>query len=139
MNDDIVSCIDIENIGSLVQLDNGKFQKIKDSELGVLLAGYNYVLVEHSLAEFIRSLSVDGIKFKSAKIWERESNSNNDNYLLMEIGHIFESDKINDLPIKGEAFFLMDKKYIFVTPSLRKKLSKSKFNLSFSLGLSEFG
>lgn len=124
---------------ALIQLQNGKFQKTTNGDIEELLTGHGYVLVKNSLAKTISDLEVQGVTFKPATLWDRKTDVDDNSYEQMFIEHTFSSDEVESLPLDGNRFFLMDDKYVFVTPGLMKELSKSPFQIEFSLGLSEFG
>ncbi|WP_250655928.1 hypothetical protein [Alkalimarinus coralli] len=126
-------------MGTLVQLSDGKFKQVRDGELECLMTGHDYVLVEKSLVSLIESLSVKGIEFIPAKIWGKETGTDNEDYLQMLVSKEFGADEIDSLSLDSKQFYLMDRKYLFATPSLVEKLKKSEFELEFSLGLSDFG
>lgn len=139
MSNNIVSHVFTYAMGTLIQLSNGKYKQVRNGELECLMTGHNYVLVEKGLASLIKSLNTKEIEFIPAKIWNQETDSDNEDYLQMLVSTEFGADEIDSLPLDGEEFYLMDKKYLFATPSLVEKLKKSKFELEFSFGLSDFG
>lgn len=139
MKDNTVSHVCTHAMGTLVQLNDGKFKKVRNDQLQCLMTGHDYVLVEKNLVSLIESLNVKGIKFIPAKICDKEIGADNEDYQQMLISKEFGSDEIDSLSLDEDQFYLMDKKYLFATPSLVKKLKKSKFELEFSLGLSDFG
>ncbi len=126
-------------LGTLARLNDGRFKKLRECDLECLMTGYGYVLLEKKLASFIQSIGIKGIELVPAKIQDRNSESDNEDYYEMLVFEEFDSDDIGILPLELEQFFLMDKKYLFATPSLVEKLKKSEFDLEFSIGLSEFG
>lgn len=139
MNNNMVSHVCTYSMGTLVQLSDGKFKQVRNGELECLMTGHGYVLVEKRLANLIESLGTKGIEFIPAKIWDKETESDNEDYLQMLVSKEFGAEEIDSLPLEAEQFYLMDKKYLFATPSLVEKLKKSEFELEISLGLSDFG
>lgn len=139
MENSLAFYVSSENNAALIQLQNGKFQKTTNASLGELLSGHGYVLVKDDLANAIEDLEVQGVTFKPAILWDRKTDVDENGYQQAFIDNTFSSDEIEFLSLDGNKFFLMDDKYVFVSPKLKEKLANSKFQLVFSLGLSEFG
>jgi hypothetical protein len=124
----------------LFQLDDERFQMIKQGRLSPLMVGFEYVIVENRLADFLKLLEINSTKFKNAIIWNRGKNIEYKNYTQLVLENHFSHDQIGQLDMSGLNMFVMDNNSLFVTPSLKKILSKSAFKyLRFSEGLGFFG
>ncbi len=123
----------------LYQLKDGRFQPIKQGELGPFMYGDGYLLIENELAEYLELLDLPRVAFKDAVIWDRKTDSEYRTHKEVIIGQHFSFDQINDIDLDGERILMMDNMYVFVSPALKNKLEKSKFTyLKFSEGLSNF-
>ena len=123
----------------LYPLKDGRFQMIQEGKLGPFMSGYNYLLVERKLAEYLANLNVDGTTFRDVVIWDSSKNEDYHSHKEVIIDQHLSTDEIDDINLNGDRIFVMDNQYVFVSPSLKEKLEKSDFGyLQFSEGLSEF-
>ena len=65
-------CVETEKTPvKLYPLKDGRFQMIQEGKLGPFMSGYNYLLVETKLAEYLENLNVEGtILIGSQKVHE---------------------------------------------------------------------
>jgi len=104
-----------------------------------VMVGYEYVLVESELAEYIEVLNLPHLAVIAAVIYDPRQNQEIRTYKQLRISQHFSSDMIRDINLDGERFLLMDGTYLFVSPLLRQRLDASPFKyLRFTEGLSEF-
>jgi hypothetical protein len=123
----------------LYQLKDGRFQLIQEGKLGPFMSGYDYLLVETKLAQYLENLNVEITTFRDVVILARSKNEEYHSHKEVIISQHFNSDEINDLDLDGDRILMMDDQYVFVSPSLKEKLEKSEFGyLRFSEGLSNF-
>lgn len=128
-----------ESGDGLYQLEDGRFQLISDGPIVPLMVGWNYVLAENALAEFLASRALHGVSLQKAIIFRRRSNEQYDTHKRVLIGRHFEYGDIGSLDLDAEDLLLMDSRYIFVSPELKRELEAAGFQyLRFSEGLSEF-
>jgi len=133
-------CVEVEKaVVDLYLLSDGRFQLIKQGEIGPLMVGYDYVLVENKLYDYLQNLDIERVTFEDATIWDRKADIEHKNYKRMIVNQHFNSDQINDIDLDGKRFLVMDKRYLFASPDLKQELEKSEFDFRFSEGLSEFG
>jgi len=133
-------CVETEKTPvKLYPLKDGRFQMIQEGKLGPFMSGYNYLLVETKLAEYLENLNVEGTTFRDAVILESSENKEYHSHKEVIIGQHFSFAEINGINLDGDRILMMDNQYVFVSPSLKEKLEKSEFGyLQFSEGLSEF-
>lgn len=122
---------------NLYQLDDGRYQMIEQGSISYLIIGYKYVLVSAELFELLKTLNIENISFKEARVWNRKTNEEFE-YQQIIVNQHFMPDQINDINLGGLRFLLMSNQYLFVSPELRAVLEKSKFEFRFSEGLSHF-
>lgn len=130
--------IEIKNEVDLYQLNDGRFQLINPGEISQIMSGYKYLLVENELADYLKSLEIDRVTFEPATVWDRRNDKEYRNYQKVIVNHHFTSSDINDIDLSGRQLLLMDNKYLFASPELKKVLQESPFSISFSKGLSNF-
>ena len=123
----------------LVELSDGRFQAVTHESLSPFMVGYNYVLVEAPLAEFLHRLGLERVQFEPAVIWDPASKSEITTHVRLRIGQFFTTSQINDLALEGPRLLALGDQYCFVSPALKELLQQSPFSyLRFSEGLSEF-
>jgi hypothetical protein len=123
----------------LFQLSDGRFQIMEEGHLAPLMVGYEYVVVEEKLAEYVEVLDLPRLEIVDAIIYEPRQKKEIRQYKQLRIDQRFSSDMIRDINLDGERFLLMDNRYLFVSPLLKKRLEASPFQyLRFTEGLSEF-
>jgi hypothetical protein len=123
----------------LYQLSDGRFQIMEEGHLAPLMVGYEYVLVEEGLAEYIEVLDPPRVEIVDAIIYEPHQKQEFRQYKQLRIDQRFSSDMIRDINLDGERFLLMDNRYVFISPLLKKRLEASPFRyLRSTEGLSEF-
>lgn len=132
--------VDVEEVVvDLYQLSDGRFQPIKQGKIGPLMIGFDYVLVENKLFEYLKTLGIKGVTFEDAIIWDRKADIEYKNYHRMIVNRHFTSGQLNDIDLDGKIFLIMDNRYLFASPELKQELENSEFEFRFSEGLSEFG
>jgi len=128
-----VFCVD------LYQLKDGRFQMIKEGNLSPFMAGYDYILVEDNLTDFLELLDIPQIEFGNAIIWNSNTKTEYKNYKQLFIKNYLTEENFNHLDLKGLKMYLYQGGYLFVNPALKELLENSKFDyLLFSPGFSRF-
>lgn len=128
-----------DSTSRLYQLKDGRYQIIENGELGPFMAGYGYLLLERELAEFLECLPVETATFRDAIIFDPSNSRELETHVEVIVDQRFEADQMNDINLDGDRILLMSNRYVFISPSLKKKLENSEFNyLKFSEGLSNF-
>ena len=124
---------------SLYQLADGRFQLIANGPIAPLMTGFDYVLAEKPLAEFLFARGLERVRFLPAIIYRRGTGEEYHTHEQLLVGQRFSSTSIRDVALDGERLLLMDERYLFASPSLKEVLAESQFDyLQFSEGLSEF-
>ena len=131
--------VEISNQTDLYQLNDGRFQLIKQGPLDPVMVGFKYILIKNSIAEHLKGMAIDRVTFKPAIIWNRKDDVEDLSYTKIEVNHHFDSESMNDIDLDGSQFLLMDNRYLFVTPELKIKIDASPLNWSFSEGFGSFG
>ena len=123
----------------LHQLADGRFQIVEEGGLAPLLIGYDYVLVEEDLAQYLITLGLPQFEVVDAIIYEPWQKQEIRTHKQLLIDRRFSADMIKDMHLDGEQFLLMDRQYVFVTGPLRERLQTSRFKyLRFTEGLTDF-
>jgi hypothetical protein len=123
----------------LYKLSDGRFQIMEEGDLTPLMVGYEYILVESKLAEYIEVLDLSRLEVVEAVIYDPRRRREIRTYKELRIGQRFSSDMIRDINLDGERVLLMDGASVFVSPALKERLEASPFAyLRFTEGLSEF-
>ena len=124
---------------SLNRLKDGRFQLISGGSIAALMTGHSYVLAENRLATFLENIAVEGFRPLPATIWRRRTNEEFTTHKELRIHSRFDSGDIFHLDLSGDRVFFMDRKYLFVTPSLKSTLQAAGFDyLCFTEGLDDF-
>lgn len=104
-----------------------------------MMVGYEYVLVESTLAEYIEVLDLPRLEVIAAIIYDPRKDQEIRTYRQLRISQHFSSDMIRDINLDEEKFLIMSGTYLFVSPLLKQRLDASPFKyLRFTEGLSEF-
>lgn len=123
----------------LYQLSDGWFQIMEEGDLAPLMAGYDYVLAESKLAEYVEVLDLPRLEVVDAVIYDPRRKQELRTYKRLRIGQRLSSDTIRDINLDGERVLLMDGGSVFVSLLLKQRLEASPFAyLQFTEGLSEF-
>ena len=132
-----VSC---RNSGAaLFELSDGRFQKIEVGALAPWCAGYGYLLVEWTLAEFLKAAEIERVRFEPAIVFDPSTHEEDRTLVRVHIGQFFTSDQIRDLPLDGNRLLTMGDSYVFVSSALKTRLDDAGFDyLQFTEGLSGF-
>jgi hypothetical protein len=123
----------------LYQLEDGRFQLIANGPIAPLMTGFDYVLAEKALAEFLFARGMERVRFLPAIIYRRATGEEYRAHEQLIVDQRFSSGDIRDVALDGERLLLMDERHLFASPSLKDVLAESHFDyLQFSEGLSEF-
>ena len=132
-----MSCL--ESHPQLYQLSDGRFQIMEEGDLAPMMVGYEYVLVESGLAEYLEALDLPRLEIIGAVIYDPRKKQEIHTYKRLQITQRFSSDMIRDINLDGERFLLMGETYLFVSHLLKQRLEAMPFKyLRFTEGLSEF-
>lgn len=123
----------------LFELNDGRFQLLESAAIGPFLPGFGYLLVEHSLAEFLIAAGVERIACEDAVIFDRPSGNEYRTHVRIRVGQYFKADQIADLDLTGPRLLVLNDEYYFVSEVLRDLLQKAAFGyLRFTEGLTGY-
>ncbi|SRR5260221_601208 len=123
----------------LYELTDGRFQLIQQGPIAPVMAGFQYLLIEESLASFLEGLGIERVSYETAVIFNRKSGEEFRTHVRVRVGQFFRPEEVNDIALSGLRFLTMNEQYYFVSPDLKLKLEASNFEyLDFSEGLSSF-
>ena len=123
----------------LYPLNDGRFQLLDNTPIPPFLAGYGYLLIEQSLADFLLEVGVARLRVEPAVLWDRTTGVERRTHVRLHVGQSFAASQLFDLALDGLQMLLMEDEYCFVSPELKSLLESSEFDyLRFSEGLSEF-
>lgn len=107
--------------------------------LAPLMIGYDYVLVEEHLAEYLSALNLPQLEIIPATIYEPSQKQEMRTHKQLLIHQQCSADEIGEIALDGERFLLLDRKYVFVSGPLKERLEASPFKyLRFTEGLEGF-
>lgn len=70
-----------DNIVDLYELKaDGRFQLTLAGKIGPIMIGYDYVLFENMIADYLKGLDIEGLSFEKAIIWDWKSDIEYPNY-----------------------------------------------------------
>ena len=123
----------------MIERSDGRFQLMSGGSIAPFMSGYAYVLVERPLSEFLVNLAVDGVQARSAIIFRLPDDVEFGSHDSLWLYNRFDAEDIAQLDVSGDRMFLMDRSYVFVTPSLKDTLEQAGFDyLEFREGLNGF-
>jgi len=130
--------VETDNSVDLFQLSDGRFQMTKQGPLVSFLVGYKYVLMEKSLVEVFERIGIQGASFNPVVIFNRKLNTEILDYYELSTDFHFVSEEVGSLKLSGLIFLVMDERYLFVSPGLKKEIEETSINWSFTYGLGNF-
>ena len=123
----------------LFELSDGRFQLLDATPVGAFLPGYQYLLVDSVLAEFLQALELGRVSYEPAIIFDRATGKEYRDHIRIRVSQYFTHDQLCDLDVDGLRLLTMDDEFYFVSPALKTLLKQSGFDyLCFSAGLSDF-
>lgn len=132
-----VSCLEAHP--RLYPLSDGRFQIMEEGALAPLMIGYEYVLVESALAEYLAALDLPDLSISEAVLYDARRQLEVRTHRQLHVGQQFSADEIRDIEMDGERLLLMDDDSLFASPALQRRLELSPFKyLRFTEGLDEF-
>jgi hypothetical protein len=123
----------------LFELDDGRFQLISQGEVAPYAYGHKHLLVENSLADYLKSMNLERVRYEPVVILSMSKREESRTHTRVHVGECFKSNEIHDLALEGLRLPSMSDKYFFASPSLKRTLEASTFKyLRFTEGLSGF-
>jgi len=120
---------------ALYPLSDGRFGVRRIEKAASLMHGYRYVLVDKSLATYLRALNVSGTSFRPAVIWDRSTGLDHHSHEQMIFDQRFTwGQMICSLRLGGKRILTVNDEFLFVSRELKEALENSPFagNLWFS-------
>lgn len=96
----------------LYRLSDGRFQIMEPGELAPAMIGYQYVLVEQRLADYLEVLDLPRVKMVDAVIYVPRNGQEIRTHRELRIGQRFSQDMIRDIDLDGERLLLMQDQYV---------------------------
>lgn len=123
----------------LYELKDGRFQIVVKGPLAPFMPGYHYLLVVHELAEFLKHIDIERVRYEPAVIFSPISGEEYRTHTRIRVGQYFTHDQLRDLPLDGNRLLTMNDQYFFVSPELKARLETGPFPyLRFTEGLRGF-
>jgi hypothetical protein len=92
----------------LYPLAEGRFQVMEHASLAALMVGYEYVLVERELADYLTDLDLPRVEIVDAIIYQPRTGEQIRTHQRLVVGQRFSHGMIRDLNLDGERLLLMD-------------------------------
>ena len=128
-----------EDSVALLELEDGRFQMIEPGPVARFASGYQYLLVDRTLAKYLKSFKVPQITFAPAVIFNRITGEEHHSHTRVFVRESLYPGDMKVLALDGMQMVAMNGEYFFVSPSLKFALEANEFSyLEFSEGLSEF-
>jgi hypothetical protein len=132
-----VSCAETGPL--LYELADDRFEVMTHETVTPFVAGYQFLLVENSLADFLKVLEVQRVTYRPATIVDPRRGEERRTHTRVVVQHFFRPSDISDIAVTGLRIYSMGDEYYFVSPALKAELEKGGFPyLRFSEGLSGF-
>jgi hypothetical protein len=132
-----VSCSEASPL--LYELPDDRFQLMTRGDAAPWVGGYQFLLVENSLAHFLQILDVERVTYRPATIVDPRRGEQKKTHTRVVVQQFFRSTDIRDLALTGLRIYAMNDQYYFISPALKAELENAAFPyLRFSEGLAEF-
>lgn len=124
---------------TLYEHRDGCFQLMEQLALPPFMAGYGYLLVEHSLAQYLRALELERVTFEPAVLFNPVTKEEHSAHTRVRVQQFFRPGELLDLRLDGLRMLTLNDQYYFASPALKVELEAGPFPyLRFSEGLSAF-
>jgi hypothetical protein len=127
-------------IVQVARLDASGFHVWTPGNFPIIIRGYQHILVQDHLAEFLESHHLFGLAVAPAYIIRLASGERRTDYRELLIDAEVTPETIGSVDVTGKKVWHFDRRYLFVSSELRDALRQPRLEqLSFSEGFSEFG
>jgi hypothetical protein len=124
----------------LFELADGRFQVVSQGTLAPAMSGYQYLLVQKPLAEFLAGLGVERVSFEEATLFYPATGEEVKTYVRVRVSQFFTSHDLRDIAVDGLRLMTLNDQHYFVSEELKAELDQAKFSyLRFSEGFTGFG
>src|SRR5687768_10609950 len=115
----------------LYKLKDGRFQSIRKGNLSPYMDGFDYILVENKLADFLERLDIQLVEFNDAIVWDRENDKEYNHYKLLIVRKYLNEENFDRLDLRGLQLYLYKGGNLFVSTELKELLQNSEFDYLF--------
>jgi hypothetical protein len=123
----------------LYELPNDCFRQMTPGLVEPFVAGYQFLLVDAALAQFLARLDIESITYRPATIVDPRASRELRTHTRVVVQQFFRAPDILDIPTSGLRILTLEDRYYFVSPALKVELEKGGFHyLRFAEGLSQF-
>ena len=134
------------------EVSSGRFQQLDRGVIPPFVPGFQFLLVVNELADFLRTLGLEGVSFEDATLYDPRTGAEVRTHTCLRVHKSLDGD-IRVLHLEGYRTFVMDDHYpldgyrmlvsnhmyYFVSPALKEALVGHGFAyLRFSEGFSDF-
>lgn len=128
-----------EDSVALLELADGRFQMLQPGPVARFASGYQYLLMDRTLAKYLKSLKVPHVTFAPVAVLNRTTGEEHHLHTRVIVGRTFSLNEVKSLSLDGLQMFSLNGEHFFVSPSLKFALEANEFSyLDFSEGLSGF-
>ena len=123
---------------TLFRLDDGRYQLISGGDVAPLMTGYEYVLIDEEIKNFLVERKVMGVQYSPVTIYRKNTGEEIRSHTRMNFADNIELSAIMDIDATGRRVFSCGAEYLFVTPQLKMELESAFKYFHFTEGLSWF-
>ncbi len=123
----------------LYEQPNDCFRQMTPGTFGPFVAGYQFLLVDATLAQFLKTLDIERVTYRPATIVDPRTSQELRTHIRVVVQQFFLAAEILDIPTSGLRILTLGDQDYFVSPALKSELEQGGFDyLRFSEGLSRF-
>lgn len=120
------------------EMGSGRFELVRGSDIPPLIPGYEFLLVVNELADFLRTLGIEGVRFEDAILYDPRTGAEARTHTCLRVPGSPAGGDIRDLSDGYRMLATADQHY-FVSPALKEALEAKGFDyLRFSEGFSGY-
>ena len=120
------------------EVGSGRFEKVHGSDVPPFIPGFQFLLVVNELADFLRSLGLEGVRFEAALLYDPRTGAEARTHTCLRVPGSLVSGDVGDLS-HGHRMLATDDQRYFVSPAVKEALETHGFKyLRFSEGFSDY-
>jgi len=120
------------------EVGSGRFEQVHGSDIPPFIPGFQFLLVVNELADFLRTLSLEGVRFEDAVLYDPRTGAEARTHTCLRVPGSLGGGDIRNLS-DGYRMVATDDQHYFVSPALKEALMANGFEyLRFSEGFSDF-
>jgi hypothetical protein len=134
------------------EVSSGRFQQLDRGVIPPFVPGFQFLLVVNELADFLRTLGLEGVSFENATLYDPRTGAEVRTHTCLRVHKSLDADirvplpegyrtlVVDDhYPLDGYRMLVASHEYYFVSPALKEALVGHGFAyLRFSEGFSDF-